>query len=148
MKERYKRIIDEQYFPYYDMSYEERNYYLNIIRHCQDISCTIYKVDGISKCDLITMVLKKHDNVVYMNGAVQIGNENRYIDGVINIDSDNIYVNMSVTRLCVKDKNKEYKVEDKFYIEDGKLIRQSRYNNDAKYNYVNILDDEMKGRLR
>ena len=148
MKKEDKMIIDEKYFPYENMSLDERNYYLDIIRNCQDICDTIHKVNGKSKCNLVMMRLKKDNDLIYMNGAVQIDEENRCIDGYICIKDNNVCSKMSVVRLCTKDKIKEYEVTDEFYIENGKLMRRSRYDYDINPIYSDISNNEMKGRLR
>ena len=43
-------ILDEQNFPCENMSKDERNYYLNILRNCKDIcdKCIYHSIDTIS----------------------------------------------------------------------------------------------------
>lgn len=146
--EKQKRIIDEQYFPYSNMTLEERNYYLYIIKNCRDISATRFPVDGKSKCDLVEMRLRKEANVIYMNGSLIIGEkvtECRSIDGIIYLDGKEIIVDYHITRLCVSEGIKEYTVLDEFKVLGEALKRRSMYNFDMTYS-----DEEeiMKGRIK
>lgn len=50
------RILDEQDFPYENMTLDERNYYLDIIKNCKDICDTDNKADGISTCEIIRAI--------------------------------------------------------------------------------------------
>lgn len=143
-------ILDEQKFPYLGMTKEERNYYINIIKNCKDICDTENKVDNISKCEIITLQFEKNNDVVKFDGALTIGEgkENRYIVGQIFLNKDKIRVDMEISRLTVKCKNKVYRVFDEFTLENGVLKRSSLYN----YNFKKICDEinneEMKGKLK
>ena len=46
-------ILDEQYFPYYNMTLEERNFYLKLLRNCKDICSTEQKVNNQDKCEIV-----------------------------------------------------------------------------------------------
>ena len=61
-------ILDEHKFPCENMSKEERNYYLNILRNCKDICDSNYKVNGIGKCDILQMRLVKYGNSILVEG--------------------------------------------------------------------------------
>ena len=64
---RYEVLLDEQRFPYENMTLEERNCYLNIIRNCKDICDSENKVDGVNNCKLVELHLKKKLNKVSFN---------------------------------------------------------------------------------
>lgn len=147
-----KEIFQENYFPYQFMNVDERDFCLKILSNCKDISDSNYKVNGTSKCDIVEMRFKKENNIIHANGSLTIGDkdnqENRCVDADIFITKDNIIVDMLVTRLMVKDENKEYRVLDEFKLEDDVLKRRSFYTYDMKSIYDSIENDEMKGRLR
>ena len=147
-----EEILKEQLFPYLNMSIKERDFCIEVLRNCKDISDSNNKVDGTAKCDLVQMSFsKKDDGIIHANGAISIGTkkpENRCIDADIFISNDSIIVDMLVTRLMVEDKYKEYRVVDQFKYENNILRRKSFYNYDMKNLYENIDNEEMKGRLK
>ena len=149
---RYEAILDEQWFPYLGMTLEERNYYLNIIRHCKDICDTENKVDNVSKCELVELHLKKNNYVVSFNGSLTIVTdnlrENRTIEGDLFLEKDSVIVDYEIIRLCIKDEPKKYRVLDEFKIVKDKLQRRSMYNYNMKSIYDTIENEEMKGKLR
>ena len=145
-------ILDEQDFPYENMTLDERNYYLDIIKNCKDICDTDNKVDGVSTCEIIRARLKKRLNKVNVDGIMHIGKENRCINADIYLNPDRIIVDSNITRLIEDENGKAnatiYTVLDEFTIENGKLQRRSQYNYDMKSLYDEIENDEMKGRLK
>lgn len=149
---RYEVILDEQKFPYLWMTLEERNHYLNIIRNCKDICDTENKVDGVSNCELLQLSLKKENNIVSFNGFLTIGTdkvrENRTIEGDLFFDKKSAFVDYKITRLCIQDEHKEYRVLDEFKLEKDTLKRRSMYNYNMKSIYDTIENEEMKGKLR
>ena len=147
-----EEMFKEQRFPYLNMSIEERDFCIEILKNCKDISDSDNKVDGTANCDLVQMKFSKEDDgSIHANGVVSIGNnkpENRCIDADIFISNSSIIVDMLVTRLMVEDKNKEYRVLDEFKYENNVLRRKSLYNYDMKNLYENIDNEKMKGRLK
>ena len=145
-------IKDEKKFPYENMSLEERNYYLNIIRNCKDVCDTDNKVDNISKCEIIKLNLKKDGNVVRVDGYLKIGSdkisENRLIVADIYLEENSIIVDMHIDRLCFKGDHKSYTVFEKFILEKEMLKRISKYNYNVEPVSNNIENEEMKGKLR
>ena len=126
-------ILDEQYFPYYNMTLEERNFYLKLLRNCKDICSTEQKVNNQDKCEIVEMSLKKNDeNDIYAQGSLIINGEVRCIDADIFKDDKKIFVDMHVTRLCNESSKKEYRVLDIFEIQSNKLKRTSEYNYDMR----------------
>ncbi len=142
-------ILDEQYFPYYNMTLEERNFYLKLLRNCKDICSTEQKVNNQDKCEIVEMSLKKNDeNDIYAQGSLIINGEVRCIDADIFKDDKKIFVDMHVTRLCNESSKKEYRVLDIFEIQSNKLKRTSEYNYDMKKNINELSDEEIKERLK
>ncbi len=142
-------ILDEQYFPYYNMTLEERNFYLKLLRNCKDICSTEQKVNNQDKCEIVEMSLKKNDeNDIYAQGSLIINGEVRCIDADIFKDDKKIFVDMHVTRLCNESSKKEYRVLDIFEIQSNKLKRTSEYNYDMKKNINELRDEEIKERLK
>ena len=142
-------ILDEQYFPYYNMTLEERNFYLKLLRNCKDICSTEQKVNNQDKCEIVEMSLKKNDeNDIYAQGSLIINGEVRCIDADIFKDDKKIFVDMHVTRLCNESSKKEYRVLDIFEIQSNKLKRTSKYNYDMKKNINELSDEEIKERLK
>lgn len=142
-------ILDEQYFPYYNMTLEERNFYLKLLRNCKDICSTEQKVNNQDKCEIVEMSLRKNDeNDIYAQGSLIINGEVRCIDADIFKDDKKIFVDMHVTRLCNESSKKEYRVLDIFEIQSNKLKRTSEYNYDMKKNTNELSDEEIKERLK
>lgn len=151
MNEKLEVLLDEQKFPYFDMSKEERNYYLNIIRNCKDICDTENKVGDFGKCEIHQIVLRKNGNAVTFNGILSLGEEQnietRCIRGELYADKDMILVYMSVERLGNVEP-KEYSVTDEFKLENDVLKRKTRYDYIEKDLIQEIKDRNMKGRLK
>lgn len=141
-------LLDEQRFPYVGMSLEERNYYLNIIKNCKETCDTENKVGKISKCEITRLHFKKQDGIVNVNGALNIGSENRWINADIFFEKDSIVVDMLITRLCAQTNHKEYRVLDEFKLENDILKRRSYYNYNMTSIFNNIDNEEMRGRLK
>ncbi len=145
-------LIDEQKFPYMNMTLEERNYYLNILRNCKDICDSDNKIDNQGKCELLRLMLKKENDIVRVEGFLTIGSnlkhENRCISADMYLSKDNIIVDMNIIRLSDSCEHKVYTVLDEFTLKDNVLKRRSQYNYDMKSLYNDIENEDMKGRLR
>ena len=146
-KELLDKILDEQKFPCENMSKEERNYYLNILRNCKDICDSENKVNDIGKCEILQTKLVKKESFITFNGVMSISKEKRSISGFIFVEEDNIIVDMKVTRYF-DDCHKSYSTLDEFKLEDNKLIRRSQYNYNMDSVIEEIENEEMKGKLR
>jgi hypothetical protein len=146
-KELVDKVLDEQRFPYENMSKEERNYYLNILQNCKDICDSENRVNNIGKCEILQTKLVKKEEFITFNGTMTISNENRSMSGFIFTKEDSVIVDMQVTRYF-DDGHKSYSTLDEFKLENDKLIRRSQYN----YNMVSVIDEieneEMKGKLK
>lgn len=146
---RYEVLLDEQRFPYENMTLEERNCYLNIIRNCKDICDSENKVDGVNNCKLVELHLKKKLNKVSFNGSLMIGTgkqrENRCIEGELFLQNKNIIiVDYKIIRLNTNDEHKEYRVLDEFKIQKDIVKRRSQYN----YNMISLYDEIEKGKIK
>ena len=150
--DKYEYIIHDENFPGEGMTQEERDYCLNILENCKDICDSDNKVNGIGKCRLVRLRLKKEDNIVNVDGGLYIGNPNtgeaRYINADIFFNPNSIIVDMKITRLGVECENKVYTVLDKFTLKNGNLNRRSLYNYDMKFMNNFVENEEMKGRLK
>lgn len=126
-----EEIILEQYFPYHNMGLEERDYYLNLLLYTKDISDSdiLVREESVSSFEIVTMTLNKIQNTITFNGAISNGEENKWVDGIIN-RYGNIYgVCSNVHRLSdfIDEDEKDYKVTDKFILKNDKLYRKSNY---------------------
>lgn len=140
-------VLEEQNFPCENMSKEERNYYLNILRNCKDICDSDNKVNDIGKCDILQTKLVKKEDFITFNGVMTISSENRSMSGFIFIKEDSIIVDMQVTRYF-DEGHKSYSTLDEFKLKDNKLIRRSQYNYNMERIIEEIENEEMKGKLK
>ena len=141
------KILDEQSFPCENMSKEERNYYLNILRNCKDICDSENKVNNIGKCEILEAKLVKKEEFITFNGTMTISSENRSMSGFIFIKEDSVIVDMQVTRYF-DEGHKSYSTLDEFKLEDNKLVRRSQYNYNMNSIIEEIENEEMKGKLK
>ena len=121
-------IIDEQFFRKENMTEEEFMYYFEIIENCKDINDSKYKVNGVGKCEILELHLKKIEpSIIELNGTVYIGKQNRCINGSIIEREKQTIVEIKVERLLVPE-DKTYNTLDVFEKEDSKTFRTSYYN--------------------
>ena len=146
-KELLDKILDEQKFPCENMSKDERNYYLNILRNCKDICDSDNKVNSIGKCELLQTKLVKKEDFITFNGTMTICSESRSMSGFIFIKEDSIIVDMQVTRYF-DEGHKSYSTLDEFKLDNSKLIRRSQYNYNMDSIIEEIENEEMKGKLK
>jgi hypothetical protein len=92
-------IEDQHSFPGENMLKVERDYYLDILRNCKDISDSDNKVDNTGKCELLRFRLKykgQEKNMVNVDGLLYIGNyptgEGRHINADIYLEEDKVVV--------------------------------------------------------
>ena len=121
-------IIDEQFFRKENMTEEEFMYYFEIIENCKDINDSKFKVNGVGKCEILELHLKKIEpSIIELNGTVYIGKQNRCINGSIIEREKQTKVEIKVERLLVSE-DKTYNTLDVFEKEDNKTFRTSYYN--------------------
>lgn len=153
MNKKAEILLDEQKFPCFDMTKEERNQYLNIIHHCKDVCDTENKVGNYSECKIHEMVLRRDGNAIIFNGILSIGEdkdetfEGRCIRGELYVDKDMILVYMNVERFKNIDQ-REYSVVDEFKLKNNVLIRKTRYNYLAEEKIEEINNEKMKGLIK
>lgn len=127
-----KRVLEEQYYVGINMSYEEKQKYLELMKKCREISDTLYPVGDVTYGDIVEITFEKLEDEIKFNGSVNYSSENisenRSIYGYICFEKESIIVDMFITRLCVKENN-EYSTVDEF--KNGKI--KSFYNAGANY---------------
>ena len=151
MNKKLEILLDEQKFPCFDMTKEERDLYLNIIHHCKDICDTENKVGIYSKCKIHQMVLRRNGGAVMFNGIVSVGkddnSENRTIQGELYVDENMILVYMNVERYNDIEQ-RVYSVSDEFKLENDVLKRKTRYDYLNEYIIEEVKSEKMKGLIK
>ena len=132
-----ENIIFEQYFQYKNLTPEEGDYYLDILRHIKDICDSDIRVssEGSSIFDIVFMsIIKESNGRVTFNGAVSNGEENKCIDGLIEKIKNKTYVMTEVYRLhpSLEDEEKMYSTVDYFSFSPNSVKRKSYYSNNGK----------------
>ncbi|NLC48011.1 MAG: hypothetical protein GX758_01445 [Tenericutes bacterium] len=127
-----ENIIFEQYFQYKNLTSEEGDYYLDILRHIKDICDSDIRVssEGSSVFDIVFMsIIKESNGKVTFNGAVSNGEENKCVDGLIEKIKNKTYVMTEVYRLhpSLEDEEKIYSTVDYFSFTSNKVNRRSEY---------------------
>ena len=139
--------IDEQFIKREKMTEEEFEHYYRIIENCKDICDSKYKVDGVGKCEILQLHLKKIDpSIISLYAIVYIGEENRIINGNIYNRDKKTVVEMKVERLLAKE-DKNYTTLDSFKFKDDQLIRHSYYNYEDE-TIIQIENKKIKEKLR
>ena len=141
-------IVMERNFPYENMTTDERDFCLRILNNCKEIADSIDKVNGVSKGTIVNCYFSKDVDVIKANGVFFVGTknslENRCLEAEIYITDSSIIVDMLVNRILA---NKQYRVLDKFKLEQDILTRESQYNYTMESIKEKIEDENMKGRL-
>ena len=132
-----ENIIFEQYFQYKNLTSEEGDYYLDILRHIKDICDSDIRVssEGSSIFDMVFMsIIKESNGKVTFNGAVSNGEENKCIDGLIEKIKNKTYVMTEVYRLhpSLDGEEKKYSTVDYFSFSSNSVKRKSCYSNNRK----------------
>lgn len=137
-------ILKEQYFPHLFLSVEERDFILDLIVNCKDISDS---ETGFSrKGNLVQLSMKKEDDLIEYNGLLSYKTENRCISGYVIMNKKKIYLYNHIERLCVKDKNKEYDTCDIFIKSNEGYNIESTYSFNNKI-YRRKINEEKKVKL-
>ena len=129
-------IIFEQYFPYRNLSKEERNFLINLILNCKDVNDSEIIIND--KCehmyDLNYLNLVKDNNVIRYEAIVSNSSENRLLNGFIKKHNNKYIVVTNVYRCSdvIDEDDKEYKIIDEFVYKNDKIYRRSRYQ-DGRY---------------
>ena len=137
-------ILLEQYFPYKNMTIEERNYCINLILHTKDVDESEVSLNKNSYCnfDLLFLHLSKESNYIRFDGATYNDDENRMIYGDIVRVGNKIFIKTNVYRCNdVLYDNNEYSVVDEFVFKNGKILRKTRYNSSYHEAEIELYDD-------
>lgn len=121
-------FIKEQYYPYKDMSYTERDMCLDYLSKIKDNTDSI--TSSIKEFKIVSCTFKKDDNGAYsFSGFTSNKEENRCILGDITINDDKIVIKCETTRLCVDNGEKIYNTIDIFNkLEDNTYHQTSVYS--------------------
>ncbi len=141
-------ILLEQYFPYRNMTIDERNLCINLLLNTKDISDSeIYIRDYASPVyDILFMNLNKNEmGAVRFDGATYSDYENRLVSGYIVRSGNKYLIKTDVYRFndVLQEEEKEYSVTDEFVFKNGKVYRRSRYSEGCDYfeSEVRLLND-------
>lgn len=146
MTEEERKILEEQYFRYDGITYEENQFYLNLLKNCQDIQSPM-NFDEKCSGQLVEVSMKKTPEGISFNGSVSYelsdGKiECRCINGYIWKDKDFFIVDTKVERLSVDVFNKMYATVDKFIVNGNTIVsRTSGYNYEMPKKYT---DDNIR----
>ena len=88
----------ELYFRYQNLSKEEGDFYLDVLRRCKEVSDSEYGNGGAF--DIVEMLIAQDEQGVIFNGSMSNGTENRFIHGSIANKLVKTYVDLNVERLC------------------------------------------------
>ncbi len=99
-------ILSEVNRAYINMTEEESKFYENLVVNCPEILNSKYKKDGVSKCNIVEMTLKKDDYKVNANGSLSINGEYRCFDiNIYKTEDSKFVLSTNITRLCVSENN-------------------------------------------
>lgn len=111
-------ILDEVYRSYINMTEKEACFYEDLIVNCPEIVNSKYHVNGVSKCNIVEMTLRKDDCKVNANGSLSINGEYRCFDiNMYNMGNSKLSMNVNITRLCVL-RNNNYSIDYSITIYD------------------------------
>lgn len=106
-------VFKEQNVLLDNINFSEVTKYVKFLDECKEVKNTIIPVGNCVK----GTILKTYFNKIRFNAAINYSDkdksENRYIDGLIYINNDEIIFDMHVTRLCI-DENKNFTIADIF----------------------------------
>ena len=132
-EEKQKIIIEEQYFPYENMTRYERDMCLDYLYKVKDIYDS--ELTKIKNFKIVSCIFNKIENNIYSFSLFSSnGIENRSITGDISIKKNKIVIKCKVDRLCVGDNNKSYHTIDMFEkVKDDVYHQTSIYSFGGKY---------------
>lgn len=143
-------IILEQYFPYKNMTIEERNFFINLFINSKDVSDSEVRINKNSdkSYKVNYLGLNKEKNIIRFEAIVSNSSENRMISGFFKGFGNKMTLVSSVYRCSdvLDDDDKDYKIIEDFVFEDDKVFRKSRYLDGRYYeSKVDLYsDDEME----
>ena len=98
-------LIYEMYFRYKNMSKEDGDFYLDVLRHSKEITDSAYGYKP--QYDIVEMSLMSTENGIRFNGSITNGMENRYITGTMISRLNKTFVDINVERLLGDIPNRE-----------------------------------------
>ena len=106
------KLLYEIYFRYENLSAEEGDFYLDVIRHSKEVLSSEYGFRP--NYDIVEMLIGNDENGIRFNGSISNGLENRFISGNICNRLNKTYLSMDVERLLGEIPNREYSVVEVF----------------------------------
>lgn len=119
----------ELYFRYQNLSKEEGDFYLDVLRRCKEVSDSEYGPNG--SYDIVEMLIARDEQGVIFNGSMSNGTENRFIHGSIANKLVKTYVDLNVERLCDVPE-REFNVLEVFNFKHSEVKRDTYYR-DGRY---------------
>lgn len=118
-------LLFELYFRYKNLTKEEGDFYLDVLRKCKEVVDSDHGFN--TKYDIVEMSLSKlDDESVLFNGSMTNGSENRFISGNIVNRRNKTYVTMNIERLC-DEENRYYSSLDVFTFKHSEVRRDTYY---------------------
>lgn len=129
MKNSNKQILVEEYFPYENMTVEERNFIMTLL-------CNTKELEDNSDMRIVQCIFRKLENGMYKaNGMIASEiSENRGFDAYIDITNNEVSIKSNIVKLLSKDANKEFTEYTNFKkISDDTYHRQTKYSYNSTY---------------
>ena len=126
--------IYEMYFRYKNMSKEDGDFYLDVLRHSKEITDSAYGYKP--QYDIVEMSLMSTENGIRFNGSITNGMENRYITGTMISRLNKTFVDISVERLLGDIPNREYNAVEVFKFKRDEVERRTCYSNGEYYESI------------
>ena len=131
-------ILIEQYFPYRNMTIDERNLCINLLLNTKDICDSEISINEHSSSiyDILFMNLSKtEEGAIRFDGATYNDDENMLISWFFVRSNNKYYVRTDVFRFndVLQEEDKEYSITDEFIFKNGKVYRRSRYTDSCEF---------------
>lgn len=143
-------IIFEQYFPYRNLTIDERNFIINLIINSKEVDDSEISINNkySSRYGLDYLSLIKDKIGVRFEGIISNENETRMINGYLTklFNKYTIYMNVYRCSDVLEDEDKEYSVIDEYVFKNSRVVRKTRYT-DGKYFEADVdlfNEDEME----
>ena len=127
-------LIYEMYFRYKNMSKEDGDFYLDVLRHSKEITDSAYGYKP--QYDIVEMSLMSTENGIRFNGSITNGMENRYITGTMISRLNKTFFDINVERLLGDIPNREYNAVEVFKFKRDEVERRTCYSNGEYYEAI------------
>lgn len=122
-------IVLEHYFPYYDMTYLERNKILKCLLLSKELSTPVLSTNGEKDIKILECEFHKIKNSYQVSGAFLVANvEKRTFTGTVNIVGDSIKIKLEIVRIGVTYTPNVYKITENLILDSSIIKRISKYN--------------------